>query len=80
MVHQTNRFFDVIDTLKKYNFGINKIQLIYPKENKESNLFMIEAIKDGKCGVKFLKPLYVHNNDGTYKAEILRMFKNEKEG
>ena len=80
MVHQTNRFFDVIDTLKKYNFGINKIQLIYPKENKESNLFMIEAIKDGKCGVKFLKPLYVHNSDGTYKAEILRMFKNEKEG
>ena len=40
---------------------------------------MIEAIKDGNCGVKFLKPLYVHNNDGTYKEEILKMFKNIKE-
>lgn len=80
MVHQTNRFFDVIDTLKKYHLMPHKIQLIYPKKDKESNLFMIEAIKDGKCGVKFLKPLYVHNDDGTYKEEILKMFKNEKEG
>lgn len=79
LVHQTNRFFDVVDLLKKYNFSISKVQLIYPKENKESNLFMIEAIKNGKCGVKFLKPLYVHNEDGTYKDEIIKMFKNKKE-
>jgi tRNA1(Val) A37 N6-methylase TrmN6 len=79
MVHQTNRFFDVVDVLKKHNFSINKVQFIYPKEDKESNLFMIEAIKDGNSGVKFLKPLYVHNNDGTYKDEIIKMFKNKKE-
>ncbi len=51
--------------------------MIYPKEDRESNLFMIEAIKNGKCGVKFLKPLYVHNSDGSYKEEILEMFRNE---
>lgn len=79
MVHQTNRFFDVVDTFKKYHLQINKIRLIYPKEDKDSNLFMIEGVKSGKGGVKFLKPLYVHNNDGTYKDEILRMFKNIKE-
>ena len=78
MVHQTNRFFEVIDVLKKYCLQVNKIQLIYPKEDKESNLFMIEARKNSKCGVKFLNPLYVHNNDGTYKNEILKMFKNER--
>lgn len=79
MVHQTNRFFDVVNVLKKYNFSINKVQLIYPKEDKESNLFMIEAIKAGNSGVKFLKPLYVHNEDGSYKEEINKMFKNIKE-
>ena len=80
MVHQTNRFFDVIDVLKKYHFSINKLQFIYPKVDKESNLFMIEACKSGNCGVKILKPLYVHNDDGTYKDEIKKIFKNEKEG
>ncbi len=79
MVHQTNRFFDVIDVLKKYHFSIHKVQFIYPKVDKESNLFMIEACKNGSCGVKILNPLYVHNDDGTYKDEIKRIFKNEKE-
>ncbi len=79
MVHQTNRFFDVVDVLKKHNFSINKVQLIYPKEDRESNLFMIEAIKDGNSGVKFLKPLYIHNEDGSYRDEIIGMFKNKKE-
>ena len=79
LVHQTNRFFDVTDLLKKYNFTINKVQFIYPKEDKESNLFMIEAVKNGNCGVKFLKPLYIHNTDGTYRDEIKEIFKNEKE-
>jgi tRNA1(Val) A37 N6-methylase TrmN6 len=80
MVHQTSRFFEVIDVFKKYHLSINKIQMIYPKEDKESNLFMIEGVKSGNCGVKFLKPLYIHNADGTYKEEILDLFKNKKEG
>ena len=80
MVHQTSRFFEVINVYKRHNLAINKIQLVYPKEDRESNLFMIEGIKNGKCGVTFLKPLYVHNNDGTYKDDILKLFKNEKEG
>ena len=80
MVHQTSRFFDVVDTFKKHNFSISKVQMIYPKVDKESNLFMIEGIKDGHSMTKFMKPLYIHNEDGTYKEEILKMFKNEKEG
>ena len=79
LVHQTTRFFDVVDILKKYHFSIDKVQFIYPKENKESNLFMIEAIKDGNSGVKFLDPLYVHNDDGSYKDNIIKLFKNIKE-
>ena len=78
LVHQTTRFIDVINLLQKYNFSVNKIQLIYPKKGKESNLFMIESIKNGKCGVSFLNPLYIHNNDGSYQDKILKMFKNEE--
>ena len=40
---------------------------------------MIEAIKDGNSGVKFLKPLYIHNEDGSYREEIIKLFKNKKE-
>lgn len=74
LVHRTERFFEIIDLLKNNNLIPKKIQFIYPKVNSESNLFMIEAVKNGKDGVTFLSPLYVHNEDGTYKEEILKVF------
>ena len=79
MVHRTERFFEIIDCLKKHNLTPKRIQFIYPKINKESNLFMIECIKDGKDNVIFESPLYIHNEDGTYKEEIKEIF-NMKEG
>jgi len=77
MVHRTERFFEIINLLEKYNLMPKKIQFIYPKENTESNLFMIECAKNGKSGVKFLSPLYVHNEDGSYKKEIKKIFYKE---
>ena len=79
MVHRTERFFEIIECLKKHNLTPKRIQFIYPKMNKESNLFMVECIKDGKNSVIFEAPLYIHNEDGTYKDEIKKIF-NMKEG
>lgn len=74
MIHRTERFFEVVDTLNKYNLTPKRIQLIYPMQNSRSNLFMIECIKNGKKEVIFESPLYVHNQDGTYKDEIKKIF------
>ena len=79
MVHRTERFFEIIDCLKKHNLVPKRIQFIYPKIAKKSNLFMIECIKNGQSEVAFENPLYIHNNDGTYKDEIKKIF-NMKEG
>lgn len=74
MVHRTERFFEIINTLEKNNLIPKKVQFIYPKDNSSSNLFMIECMKNGRSGVTFLKPLIIHNNDGTYRQEIKELF------
>ena len=74
MVNRTERFFEIIELLVKHNLIPKRVQFIYPKMNKESNLFMVECIKNGKSGVKFLNPIYVHNDDGTYRDEIKKIF------
>ena len=79
MVHRTERFFEITDVFKKNGFSINKIQFIYPKEKSSSNLFMIEGIKNGNSELNILKPLIIHNSDGTYQQEIIKLFKNGKE-
>ena len=75
MIHRTERFFEITKTLEKHHLIPKRIRFIYPKENSASNLFMIECVKDGKDSVIFEDPLYVHNNDGTYKEEIKKLFK-----
>jgi len=74
MIHRTDRFSEVLDNMKKNNIEPKRIRFIYPKLNKESNLFLIDGKKNGNVGLKILPPLYVHNNDGSYTEEVLKMF------
>lgn len=78
MVHRTERFFEIIKVLEQNNLTPKKIQFIHPKANTPSNLFMVEAVKNGKDGATFLSPLYIHNEDGGYRDEILEIFKRNK--
>ena len=78
IVHRTNRLIDIIDIMKKNNIEQKKIQFIYPKKNEESNLVLIEGIKNGRSGLKILPPLYVHNSDGSYTNAINKIFKSEE--
>ena len=75
MVHRTERFIEIINKLEKYHLTPKRIKFIYSKDNKESNLFMIECIKNGKSEVIIEKPLIVHNNDGTYQDEVKEIFR-----
>lgn len=75
MVHRTERFIEILDLLKENNLMPKRIQFIYPMVGKDSKLFMIKAVKNGKIGVEIMDPLYIHNEDGTYKDEIKEIFK-----
>lgn len=77
IVHRTDRLIEIIDLFKKNNIEPKKIQLIYPKENTESNLVLIEGRKNGNIGLKVLPPIIVHNKNGTYKEEIKSIFSAE---
>lgn len=74
LVHRTDRLSDIINTLREYNIEPKRIRFIYPKEDEESNLVLIDAKKNAKPGLKVLPPLICHNDDGTYTDEVKNMF------
>lgn len=73
MVHRTERFVEIIEKMRKYNLEPKRVRFIYPKIGRESDLMLIEGIKNGHGGLKLLSPLVVHNEDNTYTAEVLEM-------
>lgn len=77
IVHRTERLIEIIELMRKNNIEPKRIRFIYPKENTESNLILIDGKKNGNPGLKILPPLVVHNNDGSYTEEVLKMFGSE---
>ena len=78
LVHRTDRIIEIIELMKENNIEPKRIRFIYPKWDKESNLVLIDGRKNGKPGLKLLSPLIIHNDDGSYTAEVLKMFGREE--
>ena len=74
MVHRTDRLIEIIELMRKNNIEPKRIRLIYPKENTNSNMVLIEGRKNGNSGLIIEKPLYIHNEDGSYLDNINKMF------
>ena len=69
-VHRPGRLLDLVTTMRANRLEPKRLQFIYPKEGKEANILLIEAIKDGKPDIKILPPLYVYNEKNEYTQQV----------
>lgn len=59
LVHRCDRFVEILDLLKKYNFGLRKIRFVYDNMSSNSCFLLIEAKYRCKSDLKVLSPLYI---------------------
>ncbi|PIC63656.1 SAM-dependent methyltransferase [Sporosarcina sp. P13] len=69
-VHRPGRLMDILTSMRQNRLEPKRIRFVFPKEGKEANTLLIEAIKDGKPDLKILPPLYVYTQDGEYTEEV----------
>ena len=74
IVHRSERICDIISSMKTNSIEPKRIQFIYPKENTNSNIVLIEGVKNGKSGIKVLEPIIAHSSNGEYSKIIKDMF------
>lgn len=74
MVHRPDRLIEIINLMQKNGIEPKRLQMVYPKVGKDANIILIEGIKNGKSGLKILKPLIVYDNDNKYVEEVRKMF------
>ncbi|QZY55319.1 tRNA1(Val) (adenine(37)-N6)-methyltransferase [Crassaminicella profunda] len=78
MVHRPHRLVDIIYLCRKYKLEPKKIRFIHPNKNKKPNILLIQCVKYGRPELKFMDPLYVYNEDGTYTDEIHEIYGRDK--
>ena len=71
IVHRPDRLTDILTTARQYRLEPKRIQFIHPKEGKESNIVLIELIKDGQPGgVRILPPITVFDENNEYTDKL----------
>lgn len=76
IVHRPERIVDIFEEMRKNNIEPKKIQFVYPHENSEANILLVEGKKNGKPGIKILEPLISHTDNGDYTDRIKVFFEN----
>ena len=75
MVHLPERLGEIILALHENQMEIKRLQMVQPKDGKAPNMMLLEAVVGAAMGgLKVLPPLIVHNADGSYTAEINRIY------
>jgi len=79
MVHRPERMIEIVQLFQKYNIQVKSLQFVYPNQEKEANILLIEGTKNGKIGLKVYPPLYIYDSFGNYTKEMIKRFTNEVE-
>ena len=69
--YDSNRLAELIYKLKAHKLEPKALFLSYPSINKDSSIVFIEAIKDGKEGIKILPPVITNGDDGKYIENLI---------
>lgn len=80
MVQKVTRLAEVIAAMSEADITPKELTLIYPKESKDADTFIIKGKRGAKHGL-ILKRFVVYNEDGSMTPEAEKMyFKDVKNG
>ncbi|HNU80109.1 MAG TPA: tRNA1(Val) (adenine(37)-N6)-methyltransferase [Bacillota bacterium] len=74
MVHRTDRLADIIYEMRDKGIEPKRIRFVHPSIGKRPNLLLIEGARGGNKELKFMDPLYIHDENGEYTEEIHRIY------
>lgn len=74
LVHRPSRMADIFCALREYRLEPKRLRLVHPAAGKEANMILLEAIKNAKPDLRVGKPIYIHNDDGSYSAQIASLY------
>ena len=76
IVIDTARLYECISLMHSKSLEPKKIQFVYPKIDKGSNICLIEGTKNGKSGLKVMNPIIIQDSNNSYTKYIENLLKN----
>ena len=77
MVHKPFRLAEIFAELSAAKLEPKRMQLVHPYIDKEPNMVLIEAVKNGGSMIKIAPPMIVYNRDGSYTEQLLATYEGQ---
>ena len=74
LIHRPFRLAEILCILKEYRLEPKRMRLVYPFADKEPNMVLLEACKNGNPRIRVEKPLIVYERPGVYTREIREIY------
>lgn len=74
MVHQAERYTELSSLLVQAHLQPKRVRFLHPAPGKNAHLVLVEALKLGGFGTRFLPPLYIHDGNGKISQEMNEIY------
>lgn len=74
LVYDSKYLSDVVITLSKNGFSLKKIQFVHYDKHKQSSIFLLECIKNGKSDLEVLSPFILYKKDDIMTNEYKSIY------
>ncbi len=69
-IHHPDRLAEIMDTLRKGALEPKRMRFVHSSFSSGAKMVLLEAVREGRSGLKIEKPFYIYNNNGSYTDEM----------
>ncbi|RMG69794.1 MAG: tRNA1(Val) (adenine(37)-N6)-methyltransferase [Nitrospirae bacterium] len=70
IIYHPFRLSELVELMRKNRLEPKRMRFVHPNLEREANMVMIEAVKDGGVEMKVEKPLFVYEKPREYTEEV----------
>lgn len=74
MIYHPERILEMVDVLRQNHLEPKRMRFVHNDADSESKIVLIEAVKEGRAGIKIEKPLLIYIRNGYYSDEVKTMY------
>lgn len=74
MIFHPERVLEAVDELRAARLEPKRLRFVHNDVNSGSKMVLVEAVKEGKAGLKVERPLVLYSAEGSYTDEVKAMY------
>jgi tRNA1Val (adenine37-N6)-methyltransferase len=74
IIYHPWRLSELIETLRRADLEPKRLRFVHSSVSSEAKMILMEAVKNGKAGLKIDKPLHLYEENGNYTKELKEIY------